>query len=224
MISEIQQLRSRINDHASSHARIAIEVNMSCPNIEGSLPPSYTPSKLASIVEVLAEHYRKDLTLTLGLKLPPYVHSGQFTDVVQTVASFAFTVDGQERNPIAFLSCTNTLGSSVVFKDQLIKGEDSKYCDALGDSFLDGPFGLPAISGGLGGESIHALAVGNVHAFSKLLARSEHPSVRAIRVIGIGGVASPAAVKRMCEGGAVAVACATYLGRVGVRAFELLST
>ena len=45
-----------------------------------------------------------------------------------------------------------------------------------------------------------------------------------IIIIGVGGVTTPAAVSRMRKAGAQVVACATLLGRMGVRAFEILSS
>jgi len=57
---------------------------------------------------------------------------------------------------------------------------------------------------------------------SSLLSSSTIPAIQRIGIIGVGGVASPAAYKRMREAGAVAVACATALGLHGVGIFEKL--
>ena len=224
MVAEIQEFRSRLDDDRSTQCRIAIEINTSCPNIDGAPPPAYIPSRLEPLLDVLALHFWRDQTLTIGLKLPPYVYAGQFTDMVSALAKYSQVQDGEERNPIAFLTCTNTLGSSTFFKEQLKEGEVAKYDPELGEEFLNGPYALPTLSGGVGGDTIHSLSVWNVHSFAKLLAESTKPSLRAVSVIGVGGVTSPQAVKRMHIAGAVAVACATYLGAEGVRAFKLLST
>jgi len=116
---------------------------------------------------------------------------------------------------VSFLSCINTLGSSVVFEDQttrgnVVQGESSTYA-------------IPTIIGGLAGDAIHALSLGNVYSFKKLL--SEHPdvSLRNISIIGIGGVTSKEAVGRMMCAGASAVACATALGTHGIGVFERLN-
>jgi dihydroorotate dehydrogenase (fumarate) len=219
MISAIQSLRANLRDAEGSSSRIAIELNTSCPNIQDSPPPAYNFLSLAPLLNILAEHYRKDTTLTLGLKLPPYVWSTQFEDVIRGISELPINVvaseDGSEgrRNPIAFLTCTNTLGSSLIFSDQAEHNHESSLSTCQ--------FALPTVIGGLAGESIHALSLGNVHTFAQLLAG--HATLRGIKVIGVGGVTSPEAVNRMRKVGASVVGCATLLGKEGVGAFERLS-
>lgn len=219
MIDAIQQLRKKLRDDADgAHSRIAIELNTSCPNIGYAPPPSYNPSSMLPLLEAIAQHYWADQTLTIGLKLPPYVFSTQYTDVVRTIASLSREVGGQTCNPIAFLTCTNTLGSSLLFADQVVSAGV-----ATGESGAHEAYALPTPLGGLAGEALHALALGNVYSFSKLLAAHSDAAVRRIAVIGVGGVTSPKAVRRMRAAGARVVACATLLGREGTRAFEILS-
>ena len=86
-----------------------------------------------------------------------------------------------------------------------------------------GEFAVPPGIGGLAGEAIHALSLGNVYTFSKLLAESEDSALREIVIIGAGGVTSPEAVARMHRAGAMVVGSATLLGKLGVAAFEQLS-
>ena len=86
-----------------------------------------------------------------------------------------------------------------------------------------GEFAVPPGVGGLAGEAIHALSLGNVSGFSTLLAASDDPALRQIVVIGAGGVTSAEAVARMHRAGAKVVGSATLLGKVGVAAFEQLS-
>lgn len=62
----------------------------------------------------------------------------------------------------------------------------------------------------------------NVHAFKSLL--ESHPSslsahLGGIKIIGVGGVTSRAAAKRMWDAGADVVALATWYGRDGVEVF-----
>ncbi|KAG6371586.1 hypothetical protein JVT61DRAFT_9296 [Boletus reticuloceps] len=210
MLNAIQGLRAtHRRDRAS---RIAIELNTSCPNIPTSPPASYDPAgpALAALLDVLADAFWADPSLTIGMKLPPYVVSTQIEDVVRTIGAYS-RVDpesGVSVNPIAFLTCTNTLGNSLVFADQ-VEG-------------ATGEFALSAGVGGLAGEAMHALALGNVYAFSKMLAESEDSALREIVIIGAGGVTSPEAVARMHRAGAKVVGSATLLGKLGVAAFELL--
>lgn len=210
MLSAIQSLRTHLCDSEGPISRIAIEFNASCPNIKGSAPPAYNFSSLLPLLHVLANHYWKDPTLTIGLKLPPYVCLTQFEDVSRGISEF--TSDGG-RNVFAFLTCTNTLGSSLLFSDQ---AEPNR-----GSSPNASQFALPTPLGGLAGECIHALSLGNVHTFTQLL--EGNLALRNIKVIGVGGVTSPRAVGRMLEVGASVVGCATVLGREGVGAFERLS-
>jgi hypothetical protein len=115
-------------------------------------------------------------------------------------------------NPFAFFTCTNTLGNSLAFADQTVDGS--------GDA---GEFAVPPGVGGLAGEAIHSLSLGNVYSFSGLLAKSQDPALREIAIIGAGGVTSPEAVSRMHRAGAKVVGCATLLGKLGVAAFEHIS-
>ncbi|KAI6010188.1 hypothetical protein EDC04DRAFT_810867 [Pisolithus marmoratus] len=119
MITAIQDLRT---EHPSWHKRIAIEFNASCPNIKGHPPPSYHFSSLVPFLDIFAEHFRADPTLTMGLKLPPYIVSTQFHDVIGGIATYTrqYILSGQFMNPFAFLTCTNTLGNSLVFSDQTV--------------------------------------------------------------------------------------------------------
>ncbi|KAG9005780.1 dihydroorotate dehydrogenase [Tulasnella sp. JGI-2019a] len=236
MLQAIQELRQKHGDPLSAAPRIAIEINTSCPNLAGHPPPAYEPSTLRPILETLAQAYMEDPSLTFGLKLPPYVHATSFGDVVDVLASFSRTdklagvsvgrKDGEERgdvkdsswNPIAFLTCTNTLGSTLLFEEQM---ERMKPATPATNHGGDSPaFALPSILGGLAGEAIHALALGNVHSFARLLKNHKDRTMREIAIIGVGGVTSAAAAKRMIAAGATAIGCATIFGRDGVGAFE----
>ena len=210
MLNAIQGLRAAQEGWAT---RIAVELNTSCPNIPTRPPPSYDPAcpAFTALFDVLAEFFWKDTSLTIGIKLPPYVVRTQIADVVQTITAYS-RIDpgsGTSVNPFAFLTCTNTLGNSLVFADQVEDGM--------------GEFAVPPGVGGLAGEAIHALSLGNVYTFSKLLAESEDPAVRQIVVIGAGGVTSPEAVARMHRAGAQVVGSATFFGKLGVAAFEKLA-
>lgn len=210
----VMAIRDLCAEHPSWHTRIAVEFNASCPNIKGNPPPSYSFSSLIPFLNVFAEHFWADPTLTIGLKLPPYIMTTQFHDVIDGIATYTrqHGPSGQCMNPFAFLTCTNTLGNSLVFSDQTV------------DSGADGSFfALPPGIGGLAGEAIHSLSLGNVYSFSRFLAESTDPALREIVIIGAGGVTSPEAVARMHRAGAKLVGCATLLGVLGVAAFAHLS-
>lgn len=211
MLVTIQQFRA---SNPARRSRVAVEFNSSCPNIKSHPPPSYHLPSLKPFLDVLAKAFQDDSTLTIGLKLPPYIIATQIRDVVECISSYTRTDSEKPTNPFAFFTCTNTLGNSLVFADQAVTPE--------GDADMSA-FAVPPGLGGLAGEAIHALSLGNVYSFSRLLAESDDPAMREIVIIGAGGVTSPDAVERMNHAGAKIVGCATLLGKEGVKAFEILS-
>ncbi|KAH7344861.1 hypothetical protein B0J17DRAFT_637156 [Rhizoctonia solani] len=212
----IQALRHELGDKrtdTNGPTKIGVEINTSCPNIPNKPPPSYEPTTMRPLMEVIAKHVNDDSSLVVGLKLPPYVHSKQFTDVVDELAKHTPS-DGP--HPIAFLTCTNTLGSSILFQDQIVPSSLEKPSDNF-------EFAVPTIYGGLAGESIHPLSLGNVHRLSNILKLHADSKLQSIAVIGVGGVTSSAATSRMIRAGATVVECATVIGVKGVQVFEELS-
>ena len=217
MVEDVQRLRQRLGDGTEgAPSRVSVELNTSCPNIRGSPPPAYSFTTLLPLLEVLTQAYRTDKTLTIGLKLAPYFASFQFEEVVKCIASFSYDLeDGVRVNPFAFFTCTNTVGNSLLFTHQttasLTGGDEA-------DEFALGP-----VLGGLAGEPIHALSLGNVFSFAKLLESYEDQAMREIKLIGVGGVVDKQGVHRMKKVGAAVVGCATLLGREGIRCFEKLT-
>ncbi|KAF8641087.1 hypothetical protein AX17_000731 [Amanita inopinata Kibby_2008] len=211
LVQHIQRLRQKLRKHAdtdSEHPPVAIEVNTSCPNIPNASPPGYEPSSLSAILSTLAEEFAKDHSLTLGLKLPPFVYHEQFLAVLEAIKSTVFSIeDGSRISPIAFVTCTNTLGSSLLFSEQVVN-QQSDYA-------------VPTALGGLAGELIHPLALGNVHVFANLF-QNAAPGLPSIKIIGVGGVTSKEAAERMFKAGAAIAGCATLLGKEGIHAFEIL--
>ncbi|CAE7229987.1 unnamed protein product [Rhizoctonia solani] len=197
LLQSIQMLRRELGDtrtDTNSPVRIGVEINTSCPNIPHKPPPSYEPTTMRPLLRVIAKHVFEDPSFVVGLKLPP----------------------SDDLHPIAFLTCTNTLGSSVLFQDQVAPSNFEK-------PHQDFEFAVPTIYGGLAGESIHPLSLGNVHRFSDLLKIQADSKLRSIAVIGVGGVTNSAAVSRMVRAGATLVECATAIGVKGVPVFEELS-
>lgn len=161
-----------------------------------------TDSTMLDILAVFVEEVRRDPSLTVGLKLPPYLYREQFVQVVELVQTLG-------KESFQFLTCTNTLGNSLLFSEQT---------DSAGGG--EG-FAVPSALGGLGGEALHALALGNVFTFATLL--KEYGLGESVKIIGVGGATNNGAVKRLRKAGASVVGCATLLGREGVKAFEILS-
>ncbi|KAF9074509.1 hypothetical protein BDP27DRAFT_1317228 [Rhodocollybia butyracea] len=180
MISFIQELRSTPN----IAPLVAIELNTSCPNVPMVSPSGYIPSSIHPLLTALSDAHKQDKSLTIGLKLPPYTYRAQFEAIIETLREF-------DLGTFAFLTCTNTLGNSLLFSDQV---EETREEPAFG---------------GLAGDALHALALGNVHTFHELLQGE-------IAIIGVGGFVC-------AKAGAAVVGAATILGKEGVRAFELLT-
>ncbi|KAK0473550.1 hypothetical protein EDD18DRAFT_1323757 [Armillaria luteobubalina] len=201
--------------------QIAVEFNTSCPNIPGSPPKGYIFDDLRELLNGLEMENRRDPTLTIGLKLPPYVYQQQFKEVLNVLADFSTATMGaggvmKKRSPFAFLACTNTLGNSLLYPDQVAHNESTSGSD----------FAVPTGLGGLAGEALHALSLGNVFTFHKLLHTDrpkEYDGLEKIVIVGVGGVTSKQAVERMNRAGAEVVGCATLLGKEGVKAFQILS-
>lgn len=111
-----------------------------------------------------------------------------------------------EGSVVDFITCTNTLGSSLVLNSDLEPALASEAGTGIG---------------GLAGAALHPLSLGNVATFRKLL--DDHPDTENILIIGVGGVEDKAGFDRMRKVGAEAVACATALGRYGVDVFEKIT-
>ncbi|KAJ7226067.1 hypothetical protein GGX14DRAFT_490540, partial [Mycena pura] len=206
-VAAIQGLRGK----ASRFAHIGIEFNTSCPNIRGSPPPGYTPHALVPLLRVLADAWAADPSLTLGLKLPPYVHAAQFIEMLDTLRGLCLTdpAEGRARSPLAYIACTNTLGSALLFGEQVS---------------AERTFAVPTSLGGLAGDALHPLALGNVHSFAQLLSTEGPESgLRGIVIVGVGGVTSAEAAARMRRAGAAVVGSATLFGKEGIHAFKILS-
>lgn len=192
--------------------RLCMEVNLSCPNIDGKPPPAYDEGALTEFLEAISDSkstYRGRMdgesVPRVGVKLPPYTWKGQF-DMVAKCLLAAKSSEPGEGCVIDFITCTNTLGSSLVLNDVLEPALASEAGTGIG---------------GLAGAALHPLALGNVATFRRLL--DAHEDTQDIMIIGVGGVEDQAGFARMRKVGAEAVACATSLGRFGVGIFEKIT-
>ncbi|KAJ7356740.1 hypothetical protein DFH08DRAFT_1075857 [Mycena albidolilacea] len=211
-IGAIQELRNK----GPAFADIGIEFNASCPNIRGAVPWGYAFANLVPLLTVLVDAWRADNSLTLGLKLPPYVYAAQFAEVLATLRQFSAKDDlnGQTLNPIAYIACTNTLGNALLFPEQIVGASGTE----------ERAFAVPTALGGIAGDSLHPLALGNVYSFARLLEAEDLESgLKNLVIFGIGGVTSAEAAARMRKAGASIVGSATLFGKEGVQAFKILS-
>ncbi|KAK0547887.1 dihydroorotate dehydrogenase [Tilletia horrida] len=216
--------------------RIGIEINLSCPNIAGAtIPSGYDAVSISAYVRRIQVAVERSVeanrtALTIGLKLPPYTYEAQFTALVEALEA---RVNSRGQCGIHFLTATNTLGSSLWLSEQ-----NGILSPSL--PVLKGFTGF----GGLAGAALHPLALGeppnrqgwrlsplitnkkltieilnvwqgNVRRHRTLLDASTHTSIRALRIIGAGGVDSQLAAQRMVAAGADIVGLATALGQRG---------
>ncbi|KAI9778568.1 MAG: dihydroorotate dehydrogenase [Candelina submexicana] len=190
--------------------QLLVEINLSCPNIQGQPPPAYDGKALSRYFEGLERYV--DVTrqgrvgaLRLGIKIPPYTHQSEFDTLKDTLYDSARRrQDMHEDRPIiSFITATNTLGGCLI---------------------LDQETDHPALSsssgtgiGGLAGAALHPIALGTVKALRNMLERDD--IFWQIDIIGVGGVSDSASYGRMRSVGAGAVAVGTALGARGLNVF-----
>jgi dihydroorotate dehydrogenase (fumarate) len=189
---------------------LMMELTLSCPNIPDKPPPAYSFLSLAEYVAAISAAKQivpRDYTRSLhvGIKTPPYTYAGQFQVLIDALES-SVTLDGG--CPISFVTAVNTLGGCLVV--------DGKNEPALGSANGTG-------IGGMAGDALHPLALGNVKTIRSLLDASPYSEIRSISIIGIGGVRDSAGYQRMRNVGAAAVGVGTALGREGVGIFEKIT-
>lgn len=189
--------------HAQTSVKfpLAMEINLSCPNIPGKPPPAYNGDSLLQYLTQLEKAIsRSELPrIPFGIKTPPYTYSKQFEELIGALEQTG--MDGKTC-PVSFITATNTLGSCLVLAD----GDDA------------GP-ALPGTGiGGLAGAPLHPLALGNVRAIRKMLDESKH-GLGHVQIIGVGGVLDSAGFKRMQAVGSDIIGVGTGLGIKGVAIF-----
>ncbi|KAI1465954.1 dihydroorotate dehydrogenase [Daldinia caldariorum] len=213
---------------------LAVEINLSCPNIPSAPPPAYSAAGLEAYLEAVAlaattitttaavdrggskaePGKGKVVGVPWGVKIPPYTHAGQFEMLVGALKGLAAHTkaasgggddDDDGRCPVGFVTATNTLGSCL-----LLDGTE-------GNSPVLGGEGVSGI-GGMAGAPLHPLALGNVATLRRMLDSS--PETACVQIIGVGGVSDSAGYRRMRDVGAAAVGVGTALGKKGVGVFR----
>lgn len=186
---------------------LAMEINLSCPNIPGKPPPAYNSDALLEyLVALQTEKADEQLPrIPYGLKTPPYTQAGDYDGLLRALKA-ATPQNGV--CPVSFITATNTLGSCLVLSDAE-KGEPA----------------LPGAGiGGLAGAPLHPLALGNVRSIRKRLDEDDvQSSLGHIQIIGVGGVLDTSGYKRMKAVGAAFVGVGTGLGISGLGIFESIA-
>ncbi|KAL7919815.1 hypothetical protein ACQKWADRAFT_300133 [Trichoderma austrokoningii] len=183
---------------------LAMEINLSCPNIPDLPPPAYSSASLTSYLDALPAN----TAIPIGIKIPPYTHSGQFDALIAsllgTTSTSTSTSTPIPASKLSFLTATNTLGSCLLL--------DSLDTPGAYRGTLPGQ-GI----GGMAGPPLHPLALGNVATLRRRF--DQDPRLAHLDIIGVGGVFNGQGYKRMRHAGARAVGIATALGRRGVEVF-----
>ncbi len=202
----------RDGDAKGAGLDLMMEINLSCPNIPSKPPPAYDGESLISYLTSLSHILNPVLSshpswkgIHVGIKTPPYTHAGQFQTLLSALEASAELEGGC---PITFITGTNTLGSCLVL--------DSDLKPALGSVNGTG-------IGGLAGDALHPLSLGNVKTIRDVLDASKFEDVKALKIIGIGGVKDANGYRRMKSVGAAAVGVGTAFGREGVEVFEKIT-
>lgn len=116
-----------------------IEVNFSCPNIEGKPQLGYDFEQTEQALAAICQLGDKPI----GLKLPPYFDFSHFITMADIIKKF----------PVSFVTCINSVGNTLVI-------------DAETQSAIIKPKGG---FGGLCGDYIKPIGLANVKAFRDLL-------------------------------------------------------
>jgi dihydroorotate dehydrogenase (fumarate) len=210
---------------------LAMEINLSCPNIPGKPPPAYDSASLLTYLNALKieinHQISQDGTAThphtghmhvpIGIKTPPYTYQDQYNGLVDALIDSTVSEPQHLPCPITFITSCNTLGSSLLLAPQIESSSEGPPHEVLHRT-IESATGTGI--GGLAGAPLHPLALGNVYTIKGLL--FQHKELEHIQIIGVGGVEDAAGYKRMRAVGAAAVGVGTALGRKGVKIFETI--
>ena len=173
-----------LNELGTRDSTWAMEVNLSCPNIDGNSPPAYSKVQLLAYLIKLHEVSSdiKSRSIKIGIKTPPYTYQGQYENFVAALEETAAT---RGKCAISFITAINTLGSCLVIDPST----DRPAINSANGSGI----------GGLTGTTLHHLALGNVRTLRRML--NERPMIKGIEIIGVGGVSDGAGFRRMMNAG-----------------------
>ncbi|KAF2832937.1 FMN-linked oxidoreductase [Ophiobolus disseminans] len=223
---EVVECYKLITSH-QKHVRmvLAMEVNLSCPNIPGKPPPAYSSTSLLSYLTALKyeiakqfepleySHPHKGHThIPIGIKTPPYTYHDQFQAMIDALLESAKADPTHLPCPVSFITATNTLGSSLLLERVAdhTKPSHETFERTINSANHTG-------IGGLAGAPLHPLALGNVYTIKGMLFQLD--ALQGIQIIGVGGVEDADGYDRMRAVGAAAVGVGTALGRKGVEIF-----
>lgn len=168
-----------------------IEVNLSCPNIEGKSQIAYDISLAEDILAGIWKLGKKPI----GLKLPPYYDSAHQEDMAELIRRFN----------VSFITCINSVGNSLVINPE-----------------TETPVIKPKRGlGGLCGDYIKPVALGNVRSFYEIL--NKNKGKNNVSIIGVGGIKSGSDAFEFLLAGADAVQVGTTFEIEGSNCFKRIN-
>ncbi len=163
-----------------------IEVSVSCPNIENHPQVGYDFEATEELLSQISNLGPKPL----GLKLPAYLDFIQQKQMAKIIKKFG----------ISFISCINSIGNVLI---------------------VDSERETPVIKsrkgfGGLSGDYIKPIALGNVRGFFELLGGE-------VSIFGVGGIKTGQDAFEFLLAGADAVQVGTVFEKEGINCFERIN-
>jgi len=163
-----------------------IEISLSCPNLDNHPQTGYDFEETEKLLSQLIDLGTKPL----GLKLGAYLDSVLQEKMAEIIRKYK----------IAFITCINTIGNSLII-----------------DPEKEAPIIKPRKGiGGICGDYIKPVALGNVNGFYRLL-KGE------VSIIGVGGIKSGTDAFEFLLAGADAVEVGTILEKEGPSCFERIN-
>jgi len=163
-----------------------IEISLSCPNLDNHPQIGYDLDKTEKLLSQLIDLGEKPL----GLKLPAYLDFALQEKMAGIIKKYK----------ISFITCINSLGNSLII-----------------DSKSEKPIIKPKKGrGGLSGDYIKPIALGNVQGFYNLLKNK-------VSIFGVGGIKTGEDVFEFLLAGADAVQIATTFEKEGVSCFQRIN-
>jgi len=138
-LGSLDDMKTVVDHLAKNSAILAIEINLSCPNIVGKSQPAYDFERLDHYLKVLTE----DIVKPWGIKLPPYFDMVHFEAVAKIL---------QVYKP-HYLACINSVPLAL-------------HIDPVKEAYSIVP---NKGRGGLGGASIRQISLANVQTFRLLM-------------------------------------------------------
>ena len=169
-----------------------VEINLSCPNIVGKGQLAYNFEELEMYLNDIFKKL-KNITLNVGIKLPPYFEIAHFKIVGTLLTKY----------PIDYITCINSIGNGLIINHltESVNIKPNKGCGGIGGSFIK-PSGLS-----------------NVWNFYNIFKELNSN----IKIVGCGGVLTGCDAFEYILCGASHVQVGTQFYKDGINCFETIN-